>query len=77
MGYEFGNWTAARLSTHLEKETGISLSSSQIRKILKAKKYDPEKRKLFKAKLTEYLKITITKESPERLQLWFWDERWF
>jgi len=39
LGYEFGNWTAARLSTHLEKETGISLSSSQIRRILKAKKY--------------------------------------
>ena len=88
LGYEFGSWTAKRLATHLEKETGISLSSSQIRRVLKKEKYvyiwskysleekqDPEKRKLFKAKLEEYLKIA--KESPERLQVWFWDESGF
>lgn len=87
-GYEFGNWTAQRLAEHLEKETGIKLSSSQIRRILKKKKYvyiwskysledhqDPEKRKLFKAKLDKYLKIA--KESPERIQVWFWDESGF
>jgi len=34
-GYEFGRWTAERLSKHLEKETGIKLSSSQVRRILK------------------------------------------
>ena len=34
LGYEFGNWTAQRLASHLEKETGISLSGSQIRRIL-------------------------------------------
>ena len=85
LGYEFGNWTAKRLATYLEKETGISLSSSQIRRILKQKKYvylwakysledrqDPEKRKLFQGKLQEYIKIS--KEDPKRLQLWFWDE---
>lgn len=33
---------------------------------------DPEKRQLFKAKLEAYLKLT--KEAPERLQVWFWDE---
>ena len=33
---------------------------------------DPEKRELFKAKLKEYIKIS--EESPERLQIWFWDE---
>ncbi len=36
-GYEFGNWTAHRLATHLEKETGINLSGSQIRRILSKK----------------------------------------
>lgn len=87
-GYEFGNWTAQRLATHLEKETGIEMSGSQVRRILKAKKYvylwakyslenkqDPEKRKIFKAKLNEYL--SITQQSPERLQVWFWDESGF
>ena len=62
-GYEFGRWTTARLANHLEKETGIKLSSSQIRRILKQKKYvfvlakyslkdkqDPKKRKAFKKK---------------------------
>lgn len=33
-GYEFGNWTAQRLASHLEKETGIKLSGSQVRRIL-------------------------------------------
>lgn len=88
LGYEFGNWTAQRLAEHLDKETGIKLSSRQIRRILKSRKYvyiwskysleerqDPEKRKLFKAKLSEYMKIA--EESPERLQIWFWDESGF
>ena len=87
-GYEFGRWTAARLATYLEKETGIKLSGSQVRRILERKKYvylwakysledkqNPEKRKLFKEKLLEYLRIT--KESPDRLQVWFWDESGF
>lgn len=84
-GYEFGRWTAQRLATYLAQETGITLSGSQVRRILKSKKYvflwakysleekqDPEKRKLFKAKLEEYLRIS--KETPDRLQVWFWDE---
>ena len=33
-GYAFGTWSAERLATHLEKETGIKLSSSQVRRIL-------------------------------------------
>jgi len=83
--YEFGRWTAARLATHLEQVTGIKLSGSQVRRILKSKKYvylwakysledkqDVEKRNLFKEKLDEYLEIC--KESPEKLQVWFWDE---
>ncbi len=38
-GYEFGRWTSARLATYLEVETGIKLSSSQVRRILERKKY--------------------------------------
>ena len=39
LGYEFGRWTGQRLSIHLEKETGIKLSKSQIVRILKIKNY--------------------------------------
>jgi hypothetical protein len=38
-------------------------------------KQNPEKRKVFKEKLSEYLKLT--RENPERLQVWFWDESGF
>jgi transposase len=87
-GYEFGRWTAARLAAYLEQATGIKLSGSQVRRILERKKYvylwakysledkqNPEKRKVFKEKLSEYLRIT--RETPERLQVWFWDESGF
>ena len=84
-GYEFGRWTGNRLATYLEQSTGIKLSGSQVRRILQRKKYvylwakysleskqNPVQRKAFKEKLLEYLKIA--EESPERLQVWFWDE---
>jgi transposase len=87
-GYEFGRWTSCRLATYLEKITGIKLSGSQVRRILSIKKFvylwakysledkqNPEKRKVFKEKLSEYLRIT--KITPERLQVWFWDESGF
>jgi transposase len=87
-GYEFGRWTAARLATYLEQATGIKLSGSQVRRRLEKKKYvyiwakysledkqNPHKRKVFKEKLLEYLRITQT--NPERLQVWFWDESGF
>jgi transposase len=35
LGYEFGRWTAERLATYLTEQTGIDLSSSQVRRILK------------------------------------------
>jgi transposase len=38
-GYEFGRWTTARLAIYLGEQTGIELSSTQVRRILKAKKY--------------------------------------
>jgi len=85
LGYEFGRWTAKRLAEHLEKETGIKLSGSQVRRILRRKKYvyiwtkysledkqDQKRRKAFKEKLDEYLKLA--QEKPELVQVWFWDE---
>jgi transposase len=88
LGYEFGRWSAKRLATYLEEVTGIKLSGSQVWRIISKKKYvylwskyslehkqDPEKRKDFKKKLEEYLRIE--KESPNRLQVWFWDESGF
>jgi transposase len=87
-GYDFGRWTAARLAKYLEEKTGISLSGSQVRRILTRKKYsyiwakysledkqNPEYRQIFKQKLSVYLKITEL--NPERLQVWFWDESGF
>jgi hypothetical protein len=78
LGYEFGRWTGERLGTYLVLKTGIELSGSQIRKILKRKKYvylwakysledkqKPEKRAEFYQKLTEYL--AIAKSKPELL----------
>lgn len=38
-GYRFAIWTADRLRTHLEKETGILLSESRFRALLKKKGY--------------------------------------
>ena len=88
MGYEFGRWTAERLATYLFEQTGIQLSSSQIRRILKRKKYsyiwakysleskqDSKKRAEFTERLNRYL--AINKENPEQLQVWFWDETGF
>ena len=88
LGYEFGRWTGERLATYLALKTGIKLSASQIRKILKRKKYvylwakysleakqNPEERAEFSQKLREYL--AIAKSKPELLQVWFWDESGF
>ena len=37
LGYEFGRWTSRRLSTYLQEQTGIQLSSKQISRILQKK----------------------------------------
>ncbi len=84
----FGKWTAERLATYLTEKTGIDLSSSQIRRILKRKKYSyiwakydleskqkPIERAKFKEKLTQYL--SIAREQPECLQIRFWGESGF
>ncbi len=88
LGYEFGRWTAERLATYLTEKTGIELSSSQVRRILKRKKYsyiwakydlgdkqDPIERALFQKRLSDYL--AIAREHPALLQVWFWDESGF
>lgn len=88
LGYEFGRWTGERLATYLAEPTGIHLSGSQVRIILKRKKYsyiwakysleskqNPQIRAEFTEKLTRYL--AITKEKPDFLQVWFWDETGF
>ena len=87
-GYEFGRWTVARLATHMEKETGILLGNTQVRNILKKKRFvytwakytledkqDKEKRKEFKEKFEKYKQILG--ENPESIQIWFWDESGF
>jgi transposase len=84
LGYEFGRWTGERLATYLAVQTGIELSGSQVRKILKQKKYvylwakysledkqNPLKRSEFKQKLAQYL--DLAKIKPDQLQIWFWD----
>ncbi len=88
LGYEFGRWRAKRLATYLTLATGIELSSSQVRRILKRKKYnyiwakydlgskpDPVERALFQQRLSDYL--SIARDYPELLQVWFWDESGF
>ncbi|MBW4518051.1 MAG: IS630 family transposase [Timaviella obliquedivisa GSE-PSE-MK23-08B] len=88
LGYEFGRWTTARLAKHLEETTQIKMSSVQVGRILVQKKYaylwakysleekqDREKRAAFKEKLEQAL--ARSKASPERLQIWFWDESGF
>lgn len=88
LGYEFGRWTGERLATYLTDQTGIKLTGSQVRKILKRKKYvylwskysledkqNPLKRSEFKQKLTQYLELAKIKQ--ELLQIWFWDESGF
>jgi len=88
LGYEFGRWTGERLATYLAQQTGVELSGSQVRKILKQKKYvylwakysledkqDPLKRSEFKQKLAQYLELEKIK--PDQLQIWFWDESGF
>jgi transposase len=88
LGYEFGRWTGERLSTYLAEQTGIELTGSQVRKILKQKKYvylwakysledkqNPLKRSEFKQKLAQYLELAKIKQ--ELLQIWFWDESGF
>lgn len=86
-GYEFGRWTTARLSTYLESQTGIKLSSKQISRIFQKNyvyiwgkysledKQDQEERAVFKEKLKTYLKAG--KIAPELFQLWFWDKTGF
>lgn len=88
LGYEFGRWSGERLATYMAEQTGIKLSGKQVRRILEQKKYaylwakytlqdkqDPKNRQAFKEKLEGYLEAS--KASPDKLQIWFWDESGF
>jgi transposase len=88
LGYEFGRWTTARLAAHLAKTTKIELSSRQVERILKQKKYgylwakssleelqNPKQRSQFREQLEQELANTI--QAPEKFQVWFWDESGF
>ena len=88
LGYEFGRWTTARLATHLEQKTQIQLSSVQVGRLLRQKKYgylwakysleerqDAEQRTAFQDKLAQ--ELATSQHSPEQLQVWFWDESGF
>jgi transposase len=46
LGYDFTIWTIDRLRAHLEKETGIGLSESRFRAMLKRKGYRYRRPKL-------------------------------
>jgi transposase len=39
LGYDFAIWTSDRLRAHMKKETGIDLSDSRFRALLKRKEY--------------------------------------
>jgi len=39
LGYDFANWTSDRLRAYMQNETGIDLSDSQFRALLKCKGY--------------------------------------
>lgn len=88
LGYEFGRWTGERLATYLASKTEIELSGSQVRRILRKKKYsyiwakysledkqNATDRDEFKEKLLKY--VEIAREQPTHLQIWFWDESGF
>ncbi|MGG6265601.1 IS630 family transposase [Leptolyngbya sp. AN03gr2] len=88
LGYEFGRWSTARLAAHLAKTTTIALSSRQVERILKQKKYgylwakssleeqqDVKQRQAFRAQLEQELATTLA--APNQRQVWFWDESGF
>lgn len=73
LGYDFSVWTVERLRRHLEKETGIALSESRLRALMKSKgyryrrpKYDLGhlQNKEAKAQASELLEML--KKSPRR-----------
>ena len=83
--HEFGRWTTARLSTHLEKETGIKLSGEQVRRILKEKKYayhwgkysreDKQNKKKREALLLKNCQAILKPVKKSQTEYrYFWDE---
>jgi len=83
----YGRWTGERLATYLAEQTGIKLSGSQVRRILKEKsivmsgqniawrinRIQRKERSL--EKLAKYL--AIAKDKPDSMQIWEWTETGF
>lgn len=82
LGYGFTFWTAGRLLTHLEKETGIHLSPNRFRALLKRCGYvyrqpthdlsdlqDPAAREAAQ-ELLDWLKKTPASTRPSSFSLW-------
>ena len=68
--YDFGRWTGERLATYLSEKTGITLSGSQIRRILKRKKYSyiwaRSRRTEYSARRSRAAKYSLeSKQNPE------------
>jgi transposase len=82
LGYGFTFWTAGRLLTHMEKETGVRLSPNRFRALLKRCGYvyrqpthdlsdlqDP-KAKEAAQELLDWLKKTPSSTKPSSFSLW-------
>jgi transposase len=80
LGYEFTLWTAARLIAHMAAETGVELSVSRFRAVLKKRGYvyrrpkhdlkslqDPEARAAAEAWLEELKKVRLPESSTSSL----------
>ena len=69
-GYEFGRWTGERLSTYLEQQTGIKLSSKQISRILQKKLRLYLGKVQLRIKAKQGRKSNISREVRELFKSW-------
>jgi transposase len=67
-GYRFAIWTSDRLRAHLEKETGISLSESRFRALMKKKGYRYKRPKHDLSHLQDQVAKKQTEEVLEELK---------
>jgi transposase len=67
-GYRFAIWTSDRLRAHLEKETGILLSASRFRALLKKKGYRYRRPKYDLSHLQDQVAKQQTEEVLEELK---------
>jgi adenylosuccinate lyase len=67
-GYRFAIWTSDRLRAHLEKETGILLSESRFRALMKKKGYRYKRPKHDLSHLQDQVAKKQTEEVLEELK---------